>query len=209
MASLRSIYYDTGKQFISLHRLPDRPTIKAVLLGGSSVYSVGEGRDERHGSDWDGAIIVSTKLAILHLVNEQRRSLMDMLGILREEYPELRVPGPASSRWNQFDAVRFAGFDRFQIKRSVKILSLDYFSRPETSLHILSFKDKRVFEAFKPPSTRFYLVQQASRLKDGLVILHDQWVYAAPATVCAHGEKASFTAFGVTTDLLVSGVWLH
>ena len=209
MASLHPIFYDTGRQSINLHRLPEHPTIEAVLLGDSSIYLVGEARHKRYGSDWDGAIIVSTKLAILHLVNDQRRSLMEMLGIVREEYPELRVPDPASSHWNQFDAVRFAGFDQFDIKRSVKILSLDYFSEPKASLHILSFKDKRVFETLRPPGTRFYLVQRASRLEDGLVILHDQWVYAAPATACVHGEEASFTAFGVTADLLVSGVWLY
>ncbi len=203
------MYHDIGREFIRLHRHPDHPTIKAVLLGGSSIYSVRDGRDERYGSDWDGAIVVSTKLAIFHLVNEQRRSLMEMLGIVREECPELRVPDPSSLRWDQFDAVRFAGFDRLEIKRSVKILSLDYFSEPKTSLHILSFKDKRVFEGFRPPGTRFYHLQQASRLEDGLVILHDQWVYAAPATVCVHGEEASFAAFGVTADLLVSGVWLY
>ena len=203
------MYHDLGEEFISLHRHPNHPTIKAVLLGGSSIYSVGVGLDKRYGSDWDGAIVVATKLAIFHLVNEQRRSLMEMLGIVREECPELRVPDPSSLRWDQFDAVRFAGFDRLEIKRSVKILSLDYFSKPNSFLHILSFKDKRVFEGFRPPSTRFYCVQQASRLENGLVILHDQWVYAAPASVCVHGEEASFAAFGVTADLLVSGVWLH
>ena len=98
MASLHSIFHDIGRQFISLHRHPDHPTIKAVLLGGSSIYAVGEGRDERCQSDWDGAILVSTKLAILHLVNKQRLSLMEMLGIVREEYPELRVPDPSSPR---------------------------------------------------------------------------------------------------------------
>ena len=209
MASLHSIFHETGRQFISLHRLPDHPTIKAVLLGGSSICSAGEARDEKYGRDWDGAIIVPTKLAILYLVNEQRRSLIEIFGIVREEHPEFMVPDSSSSRWDQFDAVRFAGFDRLEIRRSVKILSLDYFSKPKVSLNILSFKDKRVFEAFRPPGTKFYRVQQASRLEDGLVILHDQWVYAAPATVCVHGGKASFTAFGVTADLLVSGMWLH
>lgn len=209
MLSLHSRYHDIGRQFIRLDHCPDHPTIIAVLLGGSSIYSVGDGQNERSWSDWDGAIIVSTKLAILQLMNEQRQSLMEMLGIVREECPELRVPDPSSSRWDQFDAVRFAGFDRLEIKRSVKILSLDYFTKPKTSLHILSFKDKRIFEAFGPTGTRFYRVQQASRLEDGLFILHDQWVHAAPATVCVHGQEASFAAFGVTTDLLVSGVWLY
>ena len=209
MASLPSAYHDVGRQFIRLDRLVDCPAITAVLLGGSSIYSAGDAREERNGSDWDGAIIVSTKLAIFHLVNEKRRSLMEMLGIVREECPELRVPEPSSTRWDRFDAVRFAGFDQLENKRSVKILSLDYFSKPKVSLDILSFKDRRVFEAFRPPNIRFYRLQQASRLEDGLVILHDQWIYAAPATVCVHGEDASFAAFGVTADLLVSGVWIH
>ena len=88
-------------------------------------------------------------------------------------------------------------------------MSLDYFTKPQISLNILSFKDKRIFEAAGPLGTRFYRVQQATRLEDRLLILHDQWVYAAPATVCVHGQEASFTAFGVTTDLLVSGFWLY
>ena len=133
-----------------------------------------------------------------------------MLGIVREEYPELRVPDSASSRWNQFDAVRFAGFDQFDIKWSVKILNLDYFSKPKASLHILSFQDKRVFETFRPPGTRLHLVQQASRLENGLVIRDDPWVYEAPAAVCVHGEEASLTALGVTADRStgVLEVWL-
>ena len=209
MASLPSVYHDVGRQFIRLGCHVDFSAIKAVLLGGSSIYSAEDAREKRNGSDWDGAIIVSTQLAIFHLVNEQRQSLMEMLGIVREECPGLRVPEPSSARWNQFDAVRFAGFDQRENKRSVKILSLDCFSNPKVSLDILSFKDRRVFEAYRPPDTRFYRLQQASRLEDGLVILHDQWVYAAPATVCIHGEEASFAAFGVTADLLVSGVWIH
>ncbi|KAI4117343.1 MAG: hypothetical protein LQ338_007570 [Usnochroma carphineum] len=209
MASLYSRYYDIGRQFIRLDYNPSYPTIIAVLLGGSSIYSVGDGVNERQGCDWDGVIILSTKLAIFQLVNEQRRSLMEVLGIVREECPELRVPDPSSPRWDLFDAVRFAGFDRLDIKRSAKILSLDHFTKPKTSLRILSFKDKRIFQAFGPMGTRFYRVQQATRLEDGLFILHDQLVHAAPATVCVHGQKASFAAFGVTADLLVSGVWLH
>ena len=208
MASLPSVYHDVGRKFIRLDRHPDPSAIKAVLLGGSSIYSLGDAREERGGRDWDGAIIVSTKQAIFHLVNEQRRSLMEMLSIVREECPGLRVPDPLSPRWDQFDAVRFAGFDRLENKRSVKIMSLEYFTKPKTSLHILSFKDKRIFKTFRLPDTSFYLLQQASRLEDELVILHDQWIYAAPPKVCVHGDEASFAAFGVTADLLVSGVWI-
>lgn len=209
MASLPSVHHDVGREFIRLDRHPDPSLFKAVLLGGSSIYSLGDARDERGGRDWDGAIIVSTKEAIFRLVNEQRRSLMGMLSVVREECPGLRVPDPLSPHWNQFDAVRFAGFDRLENKRSVKILSLEYFTKPNTSLHILSFKDKRIFKNFRLPDTTFYLVQQASRLEDDLVILHDQWIYAAAPKACVHGDEASFAAFGITADLLVSGVWLH
>ena len=209
MASLPSAYHDVGSQFIHLDHQPDPSAVKAALLGGSSIYSLGDARDQRGERDWDGAIIVSTKQAIFQLVNHQRRSLMEMLSIVREEYPGLRVPDPLSPRWDQFDAVRFAGFDRLGDKRSVKILTLEYFTKPMTSLHILSFKDKRIFKTFRLPDTRFYLLQQASQLEDEMVILHDQWIYTAPPKACVHGDEASFAAFGVTADLLISGVWLH
>lgn len=209
MASIHSRYCDTGRRFIRLDRRPPYPAVAAVLLGGSRIYSAGNRPDEEHASDWDGAIIVSTKLEILQLVNEQRPSLMGMLGIVKEECPALRVPDPSSPLWNDFDCIRVAGFDRLGVKRSVKVLSLDCFSEPRDSLRILSFKDKRVFETFNPPAKRFYLVQQATRLEDGLFILHDQWIYTAPASTCVHGQNVPFTAFGVTADLLVSGFWLH
>ena len=45
---------------------------------------------------------------------------MEMLGILREESPGVRVPDPLSFCWDHFDAVRFAAFDKFSIKRSAK-----------------------------------------------------------------------------------------
>lgn len=80
MASSPFRYHDIGRQFICLDGNPIPQTIRAVLLGGSSIYSVEYGRDEHRGSDWDGAIVVSTKLAILQLVNDQRSSLMAMLG---------------------------------------------------------------------------------------------------------------------------------
>lgn len=116
MASLHAVYRDIGKQFVCLDRHPDYSAVKAVFLGGNSIYSLGNARDERNGRDWDDAIIVSTKQAIFHLVNDQRRSLMEMLSIVREECPGLRVPDPLSSRWDEFDAVRFAGLDRLKYK---------------------------------------------------------------------------------------------
>ncbi|KAL8847763.1 MAG: hypothetical protein Q9221_007211 [Calogaya cf. arnoldii] len=186
---MEASYYAIARQFVSLDdNCLEHPTIVAVLLGGSSIY---RGRDEGGRADWDGAIIVSKKLDIVQLVNEQRQrsNLMHILGIVEEEHPDLRVPDESSPHWNHFDCVRFAGFDRLQAKRSVKILSLDYFSEAKSSIHILSYKDKRVFEAFKPPGTRFYRVQQATRLEGGLYILHDQWVYTTPPSLCGHQNR--------------------
>ncbi|KAL8997558.1 MAG: hypothetical protein Q9169_003176 [Polycauliona sp. 2 TL-2023] len=209
MASINSRYNDAGRQFIDLHHRPNHPTIIAVLLGGSRIYSTGYLRDGNPKSDWDGAIIVPTKLGILQLVNEQRQNLMEMLGIVREECPNIRVPDVSSPHWDHFDAVRIADFDRLEEKRSVKILSLDYFSTSKTFLRVLSFKDKRVFETIGPPMTRTYRLQQATRLVDGFFILHDQWVYTAPLSGCVHGRDVNSAMFGVTADLLLSGFWLH
>lgn len=209
MELLRSMYQGIGGQFFYLDHLPGHPTIVAVLLGGSSIYSAVTGRHEQKDSDQDGAVIVDTKLSIFHLINEQRQSLMATLGIVREEFPGFNVPSPLSNRWEQFDAVRFAGFDRLGIKRSIKILSFEYFLEPKIAFNILSIKDKRVFVAQRSLAKRSDLIQQLSQIEDELFILHDQWVYAAPATVCEHGHQISPAAFGVTADLLVSGVWLH
>ena len=102
-------YHDIGRQFISLEHRPDHPKIIAVLLGGSSIY---QKRNECCENDWDGAIIVPEKLDIVQLVNDQRSSMMEMLGIMQAECPEFKVPNESSPHWTQFDCVRFAGFDK-------------------------------------------------------------------------------------------------
>ncbi|KAL9632917.1 MAG: hypothetical protein Q9204_003608 [Flavoplaca sp. TL-2023a] len=202
-ALLPSRYNDTGRQFISLEDRPDHPKIIAVLLGGSSIYRK---RNDCCENDWDGAIIVPEKLDIVQLVNDQRSSMMEMLGIVQAECPEFKVPNESSPHWTQFDCVRFAGFDKLQTKRSVKILSLDYFFQPNNSIRILSFKDKRIFEACRPPAIKYYRVQQARRVENGLLILQDQWVYTASTN---QQQDAFVTAFGVTADLLLTGFWLY
>ena len=133
---------------------------------------------------------------------------MELLGTVRQECPDLKISTPSSLHWAQFDAVRVAGYDELGTKRSVKILSLDDSTNPNNSLPILSFKDKRIFEAFRPPDSKFYRIQQATRFVDGLFLLHDQLLFASPTKVCIHGEETLFAAFGVTADLLLSGVWL-
>ena len=148
------------------------------------------------------------KLDIFILVNEHRQTLMEMFDIVREEYPRLCVPDPASERWDEFDAVRFVGFTKAGSKKSVKILSQEYFSGSKTALNILSFKDRRVYERSTSQATMYYKIHQATRLEDGQCILHDQWIFKPDPSYCAHGNDISPTSFGITADLLVSGTWL-
>ena len=183
--------------------------IIAVLLGGSSAYRPAEGDSHQRLRDWDGALIVARKNNIFTLVNEHRVSLMAMLDIEHEEHPSFQVPSPTIPRWNDFDAVRFAGFTNAGKKKSVKILSMEYFSSWTTdTLNILSFKDKRVFDSSTPQGNIYHRVHQASRIEDGLCILHDQLIFNAETTICAHGDDASLAVFGPTADLLMSGVWI-
>ena len=183
--------------------------IIAALLGGSNVYRPAEGDSHHRSKDWDGALIVARKIDIFTLVNEHKSALMAMLDIEREEHPSYQVPSPTIARWNDFDAVRFAGFTKAGEKKSVKILSMESFSSPtKTTLNILSFKDKRVFDSSTPQGNIYHRVQQASRIEDGLCILHDQLIFKAGTSFCAHGNDASLALFGPTADLLMSGVWI-
>lgn len=202
--------------FLQPALLPQKPKVLAVLLGGSRLYATpaeppvcddAEEQSRQTGSlpDWDGAIIVDTKHDILTLINEHRASLMGMLAIQQEEHPghEFLVPGPNSPNWPDFDAVRFAGYDKLGAKRSVKVLSMEYFSQSKTSLNILSRKDRRVYKTTQA-GLDSCIIQQATTITDQLLVLHDQWVYAAHD----HRRNLSSAVFGVTADMLVSGACL-
>jgi len=206
MASPCLGFLQIGKAFVDLNRVSALPAIVAIFFGGSNVYS-GKGNPKNH-VDWDGIIIVRTKLDIFTLVNQRRQDLLALLRIAREETPEFSVPEPSSPFWDQFDALRFAGFSETRSKRSVKILSLEYFGGPKTTLNILSYKDKRIYPADNFGTARISRVQQATRLPSGLLILHDQLVYQSPPAACVHGHEMSFASFGVTADLIVSGTCL-
>ncbi|KAH9907922.1 hypothetical protein F4778DRAFT_453847 [Xylariomycetidae sp. FL2044] len=188
------------ESFVRAELLSRLPEIAAVILGGSRLYK--EAAQVAPDSDWDGIVIVHDKHDILTLVNEKRGSLLSLLDLEKEEEyagPSLRVPEPSSPLWSEFDAVRISGFDRRGAKRSVKILSLDYFSQGKTSLDILSYKDRRVFERIRPGGMS-YLVQQVTTLPNQMRIIHDQWVFEAPLS-----SGAAAAEFGVTSDLIVSG----
>ena len=193
------------KQHQSLYEdLAGKVSLVAALLGGSQLYHASDSKE----SDWDGALFVAKKSDIFVLVNEYRHLLMELLDVKDEECLHLRVPGPSSRGWDKFHAVRFAGFTEKGAKRSVKILSQEYFMGNETVLNILSFKDRRVHESFPLRSKSFYRIQQATCLESDLCILHDQWIFQAQTSFCMHGNFNSRTAFGVTADLILTGAWL-
>ena len=194
----RSLYED----------LSGKVSLVAALLGGSQLYDTLDSKDSRKKSDWDGALFVAKKLDIVILVNEYRHLLMDLLELSHEECPQLRVPEPSSQRWDQFHAVRFAGFTETGEKRSVKILSQEYFLGNETFLNILSFKDRRVYESSTLQNRPCYRIQQATCLENNLCILHDQWIFQARTNFCTHGRFNGPTGFGVTADLIMTGEWL-
>ena len=203
-----SFYENRGEQFFHRERCRSESAIVAALLGGSQIYHEPGSESPQRSSDWDGALLLATKLDIVALVNEHRQTLLEMFEITREECPHLRVPDPSSENWDSFDAVRFVGFTRSGTRKSVKILSWEYFSGPKTVLNILSFKDKRVFEGSSPQASMYYRIHQATRLGDGLYILHDQWIFKPDPSICVHGSDISPISFGITADLLVSGAWL-
>ena len=180
----------------------------AALLGGSQLYNATDSSGSRHKADWDGALFVKTKLDIVILVNEYRQLLMDLLELSHEKYSPLYVPDPSSQRWDNFHAVRFAGFTETGEKRSVKILSQEYFLGDEILLNILSFKDRRVYESTTLQNKFYYRIQQATCLGNGLCILHDHWIFQGRTSFCVHGRFKSRTAFGVTADLIMTGAWL-
>ena len=203
-----TFYQDRGEQFLRRECCRYEPTIVAALLGGSQIYHNPGSDYPQRSSDWDGALLLATKLDIAALVNKHRQTLLGIFDIAQEECPHLRVPDPSSENWDSFDAVRFVGFTKSGTRKSVKILSWECFSAPKTALNILSFKDTRVFEGSLSQATMNYRVHQATRLEDGLFILHDQWIFKPDPNVCVHGNDISPTSFGITADLLASGAWL-
>ena len=179
--------------------------IECVLLGGSVLYSYDEARNGREAKDWDGLIIVSRKVDIIKLLNENRSRLCNMLSIVEEEYPSFYVPTQTHPLWDKFDAVRFVGRTANKIKKGVKVLSLEYFQKNKGSLNLLSFKDKRIFQSRNPQDPDFYrIVQQATTIDKNLAILHEKTVYSGSRRKCKHDHPYTSAVFGVTANLIVT-----
>ncbi|KAJ7705098.1 hypothetical protein B0H16DRAFT_704559 [Mycena metata] len=190
------------KHFICTSDDLDAFGIIGLLVGGSNVYSDLIPSETR---DWDGLIVVARRRDIGLLVTTPS-ALNRMLGLVREEYPDLPV---ASSLHHAYDAVRYCGFNDSGVKKSVKILSLEHLStlvgnhRPGT-IRILSRKNVRVYKAAQYGRLSWRL-QPAVTLDARTYLLHDADIYTAPLGV----DNFQYAALGATTDLLITGKWLH
>ncbi|RWA09209.1 hypothetical protein EKO27_g5915 [Xylaria grammica] len=188
--------------FFNQEALSRLPSILAIFLGGSHLYSQRMSADSH--ADWDGIVIVRYKVDILSLLNKHRRDLLALLRIVNEEAPDFSVPEASSPTWSHFDAVRISGLTETHSKRSIKILNLEYFLASKSSLNILSYKDKRIYWTDSSAKTRVCCIRQATRLPSGLLILHDQLVYT-----CSSRHECTSASFGMTSDLIVSGICLY
>ncbi|KAI1138326.1 hypothetical protein F5Y05DRAFT_418555 [Hypoxylon sp. FL0543] len=216
MLSLQAKLSTIGETLVKDEIVSQHPEILAFIFDVSQLYReeclsapLESDQVQQHKvRDLETAVIVKTKYDMFTLVNHHRWDLMNLIGIVKEECPgnKFQVPSPFSRLWPEFDAVRFSGYDESSAKRSVTILSLDYFSQSRTSLNTLSYEDKRVQKVVLPgprAPVEVYQIQQATMLPNQLFILHDQWVYQA--CECQHMPLCTF---GTTANLLVSGACL-
>ena len=184
--------------------------IAGLLVGGSTVYQQIEHGTVDQARDWDSVLVVKSKTDIHKLINtpEERSKLKSVLEIDIEEFTSLGCPGPESPYWGLFDAVRFAGYTRDGVKKSVKILSEEHFSDPDAQGdNILSFKDRRIYEFASADGSTKWRIQQATRVDKHVAILHDDWVYYGKQELCEHGRDIAPTVFGVTADMIMTGLW--
>ncbi|KAI1166338.1 hypothetical protein F5B18DRAFT_667689 [Nemania serpens] len=184
------------------------PGVTCVYIGGSRLYNQKhlESSQNNQESDYDSIIVLKTKDDVYSLISDrrERQCLLCLIGIEQEEQVKLDIPSPSSPLYKEFDAIRISGYDESSTKRSVTLLSLEYFSQHKTSLNILSYRDRRVYESVcvgdTPSVTK--LVQATSL--DTLLILHDQWVYSSPMD-----DGTTIACFGVATDLLLSAACVY
>ncbi len=187
----------------------DETEILAVILGGSAIYDNAPKANQGEVRDWDGCLIVSRKNDIPKLINRERQRLKTILNIVHEECEALAVPVPDGEYYELFDCVRFAGWTEEGQKKSVKILSLESFRNRTRRFNILSHKDRRIYSASSADGCQRYCLQQATRITKDLLLVHDHWIFEGAAAVCQHGVSKVDTAFGVTADLLMTGIWVY
>ncbi|KAI1153501.1 hypothetical protein F4825DRAFT_474195 [Nemania diffusa] len=184
------------------------PEVVCVFIGGSRLYKPqkpGSPQNDQP-SDYDGIVVVKKKCDMYSLTSDRlhRQCLLNLIGIERENEVDLHVPSPNSALFSECDCVRVSGYDKDNVKRSVSVLSLEYFSSGRTSLNRLSHKDRRVYTIHplgNGPSIT--TLDQATTLDTG-VILHTQWVYTARTE-----DRKVLGVFGAFSDLLITGASVY
>lgn len=180
--------------------------IIAVVLSGSVLYCHAENDTLDQARDLDMAMIVPSARELVVMLGKERAKLMRLLCMAEEEHPEIQWP--SNIRWRYVDGIRFAGFDSAGLKRSAKILTRQAFDRSDGLINLLSKKDRRVYEGFTFAGAPVRRLQPATKVGNGLVILHDPWLFQGNHTVDVQMCKSHASAFGVTADLLLTGFWV-
>lgn len=197
------------ENYANLNHLVHRLGIVAILLGGSVLYKHAELASVHTANDWDGIILVEQKTDITRLVNDHRRELCELLGVVREECPLLTVPDENTHEFSCIDVVRIVGYTSANVKKGAKIMSVEHLDRitaedEPSPVNVLSFKDSRVITYQTQGCTQILRAYQATRLDTGLLILHDMDVF-----VSCGDRRAAAAIFGCDADLLVSGSWVY
>ncbi|KAJ5800684.1 uncharacterized protein N7518_002752 [Penicillium psychrosexuale] len=202
---------DTLAKLISDHFLhydeflADQLDILAIVFSGSAVYYHAERSTLDQARDFDGAILVKGRGDIATLLNDKRPLLKRLLAMQREEHPSWDL---SADSLQSVDGVRFAGWTSNDVKLSYKILSLESFSTSPGVTHLLSRKDRRVYEGYTSEGWPTLRVQQATKIKNHTVVLHDNWVLDS-TFIFPTGSKQDSIIFGVTADLLLTGYWFR
>ncbi|KAJ8133216.1 hypothetical protein O1611_g405 [Lasiodiplodia mahajangana] len=185
--------------------LADQLDILAIVLGGSAVYYHAERSTLDQARDFDAAILVKSCEGIATLLRDKRPQLKKLLAMEREENP----PWDLSAKDLQsVDGVRFAGWTSNDVKLSYKILSFESFSMSTGITNLLSKKDRRVYEGYTSEGWPTLRMQQATKINNHTVVLHDNWVLDS-TFVFPTGSKKDSLVFGVTADLLLTGYWFR
>ncbi|KAI1122295.1 hypothetical protein F5Y10DRAFT_271259 [Nemania abortiva] len=184
--------------------LADQLDILAIVFSGSAVYYHAERSTLDRARDFDGAILVKGRDAIATLLDDKRPQLKRLLAMRQEESPSWDL---SADDLQSVDGVRFAGWTSNDVKLSYKILSFESFSKSPGVTNLLSRKDRRVYEGYTSEGWPTLRVQQATKVNNHTVVLHDDWVLDS-TFIFPTGSKQD-SIFGVTADLLLTGYWFR
>lgn len=175
--------------------------ILAIVFSGSAVYCHAERSTLDKARDFDGAILVKGRDDITTLLDDKRPELKRLLAMQQEDDPAWDL---SADELQSVDGVRFAGWTSDNVKLSYKILSFESFSTSPGVTNLLSRKDRRVYEGYTSEGWSTLRVQQATKIKNHTVVLHDDWILDSTFNFPT-GSKQDSIIFGVTADLLLTG----